>query len=68
MSGEVIDWSKYGQTKRERPRWEVTYEGNGRGDGIKVTAVFEPKDLDAVVASIRQQMEYWANEPKPTKF
>lgn len=68
MSAEVIDLSKYGETRPRNPKWEVMYEGNGRGDGIRITAVFEPEDLDAVVASIRRQMECWANEPKPTTF
>ncbi|NPT36222.1 hypothetical protein [Paraburkholderia xenovorans] len=60
----VIDWSKYGRAKRKDPKWEVTYEGNARGDGIRITAVFETEDLDEVVASIRRQIQYWKDEPK----
>ena len=65
MGAEVIDWSKYGRTKREQPRAEITYAGNGRGDGIRITAVFEPQDLDAVVALIRRQLDYWKDHPDP---
>jgi hypothetical protein len=61
----VIDWSKYGRAKREKPSWSVTYEDDGHGDCISITAVFQARDLDGVVASIRRQLEYWANEPKP---
>lgn len=62
---DVFDWSKYGRGKRpEKVKWEVTYAGNDRGDGIRITAVFEPGDLDEVVASIRRQIQYWKDEPK----
>ena len=66
---EVIDFSKYGRdNESQKVRWDVTYEGNGRGDGMRITAVFEPEHLDAVVASIRKQMQEWANEPKPSNL
>jgi hypothetical protein len=61
----VIDWSKYGRAKRIEPKWEITYAANGRGDGIRITAVFEPQDLDAVVVQIRQQLDYWKDHPDP---
>lgn len=60
-----IDWRKYERgAKRQKLWYEITYEGDGTGDGIKITAVFPPESLDQVVASIREQIRSWKDEPK----
>lgn len=61
---QVIDWSKYGRSKREKPQVEITYQGNEAGTGTVVTAVFPLEHLDYVIERLRAQRDYWKAEGK----
>lgn len=60
----VIDWSKYGRRKREKPQVEINYQDDGTAHGATVTAVFPIEQLERVFELIKAQREYWKADGK----
>lgn len=62
---QVIDWSRYGRSKRQKPKWEVTYSGDETQDGFVVTAVFPIECLEEVMKHIKAQRDFWEPGESP---
>lgn len=59
---QVIDWSKYGRSKRVVPEIEIAYRDAERA--IICDVSFPMDRLDEVIEKLKAQRDHWKSEEK----